>query len=530
MKNYKSKLITIITAGLLFSSTVYANTEIIEPNGLDQIKNILQEDERLNKKVDASSITMAINSIEKMNLYIKEAIQKEGLVNDDYLSIADVREINEYLVNRYSNEWHILRGNKDEMDGYYAVERKGARTVILNRNAVDNVWAKVYDLGFPAYDKHRLSSENGAKSISFTEVGTWLYQLMQNDIKEGKLKNENIKEFKGDSNSALDGILEQILNDKGLERKVSTSDLMEGLEASNEMNKLIIEAVLEEGLGNDGKLTTADIRQINNYLVENYSDAWHIFHGDDENDLETGFHLIQNDGASSRMFADNIVNSIADGMYHLGFKTNKKNRLVNEDGKGNKSFEKVAWWLDTILKDDLVNGSLNNNDYEEVVGTTGTTFDLIIPQIYKDEGLLLKVSMEDIREGARSANGMNELIVEAIRETDIADDDSISIEDVKLINKYLVANYKTVWSELHGDDEGEEETGFHRIQNDGARSIVDNRNLINSLADSIYHLGFETTYKYNLANEDGNKNASFRTVAYWLNKYLKSDLEKGVYK
>ena len=528
MSTYKSIINSTIVAGALLSNTLFAYDEIIEPKGINQIKEIIQQDERLNKKVDITAINESIVSIDRMNTLIKEAIVANGLVNDGNLSIADVREINNYLSQNHLNEWYELRGEKADSSGYYAVERKGARTVALNKNAVNHLWARIYDLGFVSYDKNRLSNVEGRKSTSIREVGTWLSQVMKNDIKE--LKNEDYEEVKGTTDTSFDEMLDLILADKGLERRVSTGDLREGIRVSDEMNHLIIEAIINEGLGNDKKLTTADIRQINHYLVKNHKEIWIELHGDDENDTETGFHLIQNDGATSRMYADNVVNSIADGIYHLGFPTNRKNRLENEDGNANKSFEKVAWWLDTILRTDLEEGKFVNDSYEEVEGTTGTTFDLIIPAIYNDEGLLLRVSMEDIREGAKSANGMNELIIEAIKETNVASDSYISVDDVKLINQYLVENHSALWAELHGDDENDEETGFHKIQNDGARTVVHNRNLINNLADSMYHLGFYTPYKRNLANEDGKRNASFRTVAYWMNKYLKDDLEKGILK
>ena len=530
MYSYKKILKSSVLAGLIAGNSLLASNEIIEPNGLNQIKEIIQNDSLINKKLDEASINEAQNSIDQMNALIRKAIFAKGLVNDDELSVADVREINLYLVENHLNEWYQLRGDPNDKDGYYAVQVARSNTIVLNRNAIKHLWAKVYDLGFPVFNKHRLSTYDGRKNIGIREVASWLSQIMKDEIVSASLKNSDFEEIKGSSNTALDQMLELILKDKGLHRKISTSDLRDGIEASNEMNLLIIEAIINEGLGNDKTLSTADVRQINKYLVAKHSELWKELHGDDENNEETGYHLIQNDGASSRMFADNVVNSIADGIYHLGFPTKYKDRLENEDGNKNKRFEKVAWWLDTILKKDLEENKLANPQYQEVIGTTGTTFDRIIPAIYNDEGLLLKVSMEDIREGAKSANGMNELIVEAIKATNSAQDNHISKDDIRNINAYLVQNHANTWSQLHGDDENTEETGFHKIQNDGARSIVDNRNLINNLADSIYHLGFKTPFKNRLANEDGDKNASFNTVAYWMNKYLKEDLQTGLLK
>ncbi len=471
-----------------------------------------------------------------MNALIKEAIIAEGLVNDGVLSIADTREINSYLVKNHLNKWYELRGQNagNDSTGYYTVDRRRVKgsTEILDERAV-RAWGQIYNLGFEKIGKknrERLADYTGGKGGKFHTVGYYLDYIMKNEIASGELNNPDYEEVEGTTGTKLDIIVQTIFNDKGLLRRISTGDMREGAAAANDMNHLLIEAIKAEGLGNDGKLTTADIRTINNYLVKNHKDQWAILHGDDENNEETGYHKVQNDGAYTRMFADNVMNAIADGIYHLGFETNNKNKLLNEDGNKNKRFEKVAWWLDTTLKTDLVAGKFSNPDYQELVGTTGTSFDKMIPYIFNDEGLLLKVSMEDIREGARTANEMNHLIVEAIKQTGVALDDDISADDVKTLNQYLVTNHQAVWAELHGDDEDDAETGYHKIQNDGARGIMHNTNTINNLADGIYHLGFETQYSNRLVNEDGNKNKRFTQVAYWLNKSLQDDYAQGTFK
>ena len=534
-----NKLISTIAVAAIFSTVNLSAQEIVKPTGLDQIKEIIQSDEGIKywlerkAKLPLSTIDIAMPSIEAMNALIKEAIKTEGLVNDGILSIADVREINTYLVENYASKWYDLRGQNagNDSTGYYSVDRRRVRgnTEILNTKAVQ-AWGKIYNLGFEKNSKNRLADYTGSKSAKFTTVGYYLDHIMKKDIESGELNNPNYEEVVGTTGTKLDIIVKTIFNDQGLLRRISTGDMREGAKSADGMNHLIIEAIKAEGLGNDGKLTTADIRTINNYLVKNHKEKWAELHGDDENNEETGYHKVQNDGAYTRMFADNVMNSVADGIYHLGFETNRKNRLLNEDGNKNKRFEKVAWWLDTSLKTDLAAGKFSNPEYEEIKGTTGTTFDKIIPYIYNDEGLLLKVSMEDIREGARASNEMNKLIVEAIKQTGVASDDNITPDEVKTLNKYLVTNYQSQWTELHGDDEDGEETGYHRIQNDGARGIMHNKNTINSLADGIYHLGFETKYENRLVNEDGNKNKSFKQVAYWLNESLQEDFVKGIFK
>ena len=541
---FNQKILSLVAATALFTSANLTAQELMEPTGLDQIKDIVKSDEKIKHylekkaKLPLSTIDIAMPSIDGMNTLIKEAIKARALVNDGELSVADVKEINNYLVENYSEKWYELRGVNagNNSTGFYAVNRKNVRsnTVMLDTNAV-NMWGQIYNLGFQAYSpkakrkQFKVNDYTGEHGKTFTTVAYWLSEIMQADIASGELNNPDYEEVKGTTETKLDMIAKVIFNDKGLLKNISMGDMREGIKAANQMNHLIKEAIITEGLGNDGKLTTADIREINRYLVENHADKWKELHGDDEDFAETGYHLLQNDGAYTRIYADNLMNTVADGIYHLGFYTDKKDRLLNEDGNKNQRFEKVAWWLDTSLKSDLLTGKFNNPEYKEVVGTTGTTFDKIIPYIYNEEGLLRKVSIGAIREASKSANAMNELIVEAIKETDVASDSYITTDEVKLINEYLVANYQSKWIELHGDDENAEESGYHRIQNNGALGTAYNKNTINTLADGVYHLGFYTDNKNRLLNEDGNANASFRSVAYWLNKSLKEDFEKGLF-
>jgi hypothetical protein len=436
------KLLKSLAGIAVFTSSLLMANEIIEPTGLSQINEIIDTDERLNKKVTQENIAKAQESINEMNRLIEEAIIERGLANDGFISVSDAMEINDYLVENYAEVWYALRGEEAEADssGYYLVEKKGAKTIAMGVNAV-KLWGQIYNLGFETNNNKKLSDYKGNESVAFTNLGYYLGEILNNDIESGKLNNPNFKEVEGTTGTALDEIITVILTDEGLLRKVSTGDMRNGVIAADNMNHLIVEAIVAEGLGNDGVLTSADARQINIYLVENYKDEWAEYHGDDENGEETGYHLVQNDGAYARMFADNVINSVADGIYHLGFETYNENILLNEDGNKNKPFEKVAWWLDTILKEDLNSGKLNNPDYQEVVGTTGTALDDIVSYIYDEPGLARKVSMEDIREGARAANGMNELIVEAIKETGVANDNFISSEEIGILNEYLVTNH-----------------------------------------------------------------------------------------
>ena len=230
-----------------------------------------------------------------MNSLIKKAIRVRGLANDDFISIADAREINDYLVDNYAQKWHELRGQDagSESTGYYLVDRRKVKTetTVLN-NRASRVWGEIYNLGFSTDTKDRLENYRGQKSSSISTVGYYLSQIMKEDIESGVLYNSEYEEILGTTGTKLDVIVETIFNDQGLLKHISTSDMRIGAASANSMNHLIVEAIVEEGLCNDSKLTTADIRTINNYLVTNHKKEWARLHGDYESGEETGYHKV----------------------------------------------------------------------------------------------------------------------------------------------------------------------------------------------------------------------------------------------
>ncbi|RUM59716.1 MAG: hypothetical protein DSY66_05765 [Persephonella sp.] len=318
--------------------------------------------------------------------------------------------------------------------------------------------------------------------------------------------------------SGLD-IIDTIVNkEKRLQKKVPKEDIETALNSAHGMNRIIIEAIYKTGVANDGKITPADIREINKYILENYKDEWAVLHGDDEENEETGFHLIQKDGAKIKLFGKNAINKVFDGIYHLGFPIIGK-RLTNEDGNKNAKIKNVAFWLNKLLEKDIKNGDLYNPDVEEIKGETGTGLDKVIDIIFNDEGLQLKCSTGDLREAAKSANEMNKIIVEAVNAVGAMDDGKITKEEVLAINRYIVENYGNIWEKLHGDDEEGQETGFHKVVKDGSKTKLFGKNAINKVFDGIYHLGFPID-KRRLTNEDGNRNVPIKKVAKWLTKLL----------
>lgn len=337
---------------------------------------------------------------------------------------------------------------------------------------------------------------------------------------------QSAQAYDGSTSTGLDEIVDIINRDERLNKRVPADEIAAAAYSADMMNGIIVEAIQQTGVANDGNISKADTRELNDYIFLNHHDNWVLLHGDDEDGEETGFHLVQADGAREKLFGKNAINRVADGIYHLGFETHKRNRLMNEDGANNAGFLKVATWLNGLLEEDLTGSLLKNDKIEEVVGDTGTGLDQIIDIIYDDAGLKNRISTGDMREGAFAANAMNHMIIDSIRATGIAVEGEFTKANMATLNQYIVDNYEQEWAVQHGDDEDGEETGFHLVQSDGAKTRLFDKNAINKVADGVYHLGFQGTDK-RLLNEDGNNNVLLKKLAIWMNLLLADQLADG---
>jgi len=95
----------------------------------------------------------------------------------------------------------------------------------------------------------------------------------------------------------------------------------------------------------------------------------------------------------------------------------------------------------------------------------------------QDPGLVANVSAADLRGGQDAALQMNDVLVKAIVATGVNADSEISTADMRKISQYVrqdPALYQT-FLEGHGNDEGNEETGFHLVQGDGGTRPLSER-------------------------------------------------------
>ncbi|MCA0873869.1 hypothetical protein LCL97_23810 [Seohaeicola saemankumensis] len=158
----------------------------------------------------------------------------------------------------------------------------------------------------------------------------------------------------GTTDTGLDAIVTEILNNPGLKRNISNADIQAGAQAANHLNALIVAAIDDGNLFRDGKIDIDDVVAINAYIrdaghTQRYAD-FVDWHGDDENGSETGYHLVQNDGGNRTLEDKNLINTVFDGIYHIGFEI-ENGRVYNEDGDANATLGQLAHWLTYYLRD-----------------------------------------------------------------------------------------------------------------------------------------------------------------------------------
>jgi uncharacterized damage-inducible protein DinB len=454
--------------------------------GLDQLIDAINTDPGLAGANDAQDIMAGAAAANSLNQMILDAMAATGAAADGVFTVADVEAMNAWLradPDRLA-QWTLLHGDDEdgEETGFHHVQNDGADLEYRGDNLVDTVADGIYHMGFAIQDGHFLN-EDGNPNASLEDVAGWLTQFYTDHSTTG---------------TGLDRIVNLVMADAGLDQNAPEADIEDGADAADALNHMILDAMAATGANADGAISEADVVAMNGWLRADSARLaqWTFLHGDDEHGEETGFHLVQNDGAWTNYFGQNLVNTVADGIYHMGFEI-KDGRFLNEDGNKNATVGDVADWL---------------NYYYADASTTGTGLDKIVDTIMVDAGLAHCTHADDIYQGAQYADAFNQLIVQAIQATNAMGDGWLTSEDMRAMNAWIRTDPERLaqWTALHGDDENGEETGYHLVQNDGAQTDYFDRNLVNTVADGIYHMGFEIQ-DGRFHTEAGNQNATLST-------------------
>jgi Ca2+-binding RTX toxin-like protein len=150
-----------------------------------------------------------------------------------------------------------------------------------------------------------------------------------------------------------------------------------------------------------------------------------------------------------------------------------------------------------------------------------TILENIIRAIQADPGLKAGQSAANIAKGIEAARILNDVLLKQFAVTKTNLDGRITAADLQLVSKTIQANAVDYLAFLraHGDDEGNRVSGFHHVQNDGGTLKFQGRDFIDTVADAVYHYGFDIIGgRY--VNEDGNANELAADVAGWLNYFV----------
>ena len=473
-------------------------------SGLDQVLGWIASDGGLAGANQASSIAAGLAAVDDLNRLLIEGLAAIGVLQKAVLEVADVILLNAWVREDSHPErlalFTTLHGDDEGgiETGYHTIQGDGGNRQFDGKALIDTVLDGVYHFGFALNaDSTRFTNEDGADNAALSDVARWLTAL-KTDL--------------ATSQTGLDRIVETIVADPGLQAAIPWVDLQAGASAADGLNQLIVAgiAALQQNGAADSdtsRLSVTELGWINSWIR---SDAQRLasfvaLHGDDENGSETGYHLVQNDGATTRLFGKNAVNTIYDGIYHIGFTINGDGRFQNEDGNANAQVSDVAEWITYYYGDP---------------STAGTGLDRLVDWIKLDQGLARNTAGKDINDGLAAANGLNQLYGEAIDTTGVNADGLLSRADLRAISQWIRENRYDAFVLLHGDDEGDgTETGFHLIQNDGGSTRFFGQNLVNTVADGLFHIGFEIQSE-NFVNEDGNTNQSLSDVSGWLNYFV----------
>lgn len=330
----------------------------------------------------------------------------------------------------------------------------------------------------------------------------------------------------GTTGTGLDRAIDLIANDYGLNMGSSGAAIREGAAAADAMNGLIVSAIRSLGLANDGELTTSDIYSINSYLRTTGQAKFTTLYGTDRDGVETGFQRVAGEGAVTRLFGDAGVDRVLNSLYSLAFEI-KDGHVTSPQNYWGAGVDDVAHWLNTLLAPELAAGTLKNAKADpQAHGTTGTGLDLITERLLDDIGLNHRISQKQINDAAKAADGMAKLMLQAIRETGVADDNRLDSMDMVDLNRWIIVNKLSEWTKLHGDDEGAFESGLHYAQGDGGRDYIYGDLSVDTVADGIYHIGFKISGD-RFENEDGNANQRISDTSDWISLLLAKDLASG---
>ncbi len=330
--------------------------------GLDRAIDLIANDYGLNMSTSGTAIREGAAAADAMNGMIVQAIKTLGLANDGEITTSDIYSLNTYLHTNALSKFSGLYGTQTNggATGFEKVAGEGAVARLFGEAGVDTVLRGIYDMAFDIKDGHFVTPTN-YWGPGVDDVAHWLNTLLAPDLAAGTLKNAKADpQAHGTTGTGLDMIDERLLDDIGLNHRISQKQINDAAVSADGMAKIMLEAIKATGVADDNKLDVMDMVDLNHWIIANKQVEWGVLHGNDTGAFESGLHYAQGDGGRDYIYGDLSVDTVADGIYHIGFAISG-DRFENEDGNANQTIADTSDWISLLLAKDLASGSLHSN-------------------------------------------------------------------------------------------------------------------------------------------------------------------------
>jgi hypothetical protein len=307
----------------------------------------LGRDPGLRGSTDAPSLAADIAAADALNRLVATGLASIGRSSALVLTPADLIALNVWIRSDPARLQAFINAHGDDEGGaetgFHRLVNNGASQLFHGNNLVNTILDSVYHFGFQIDAAGNFLNEDGdAKRLSAS--GREAAECLAGGC--GQHQHRARPHHRSDPCRRRPGQPKPVGANQG------------GAEAANGLNQLILAglASLSAGTGSDpNRIEVSEVLAINAWIRKDQSrlNTFLVLHGDDEDGVETGFHLVQNDNANTTQFGRNLVDTFLDRIYHIGFEIGADGRFRNEDGNANARVTDVADWLNYYLGDPL---------------------------------------------------------------------------------------------------------------------------------------------------------------------------------
>lgn len=315
-------------------------------------------------------------------------VKLKGWTNLEITKLDKSREVNfdiyeEVWAEVWENRWRYTRywNHQLELDSYWARAWDKHVDAIYQKFIAEQDWTLIFnmywrkawtsDVEIYIDGKYKETITPSNKYITYMyDFKAWNHSIMFKEVNEQddwlwavidwvKFLTD-MRKIEAYNNGISQKAVKVITNDQWLKANTTYDDIYDWAEYANEMGNLIYTEIKKLGYMDDAKFDSEEMKSFNTHMFNNFHEKMMELHWDDEKWEETGFHLVQNDWATTKLGIPwiknerNAVNTIWDGIFHFGlYATVNEKRILNEDGNQNQTWVDLAKYMNFCLNWEL---------------------------------------------------------------------------------------------------------------------------------------------------------------------------------